>query len=43
MMRALVASILAAKIQSLKLRAPELPPSEKEKLAEAKVELLKEA
>lgn len=43
MMRALVASILAAKIQSLKLRAPQLPQAEKEKLAVAKAELLKES
>ena len=43
MMRALVASILAAKIQSLKLKCPELPKSEKDKLADAKAELFKEA
>ena len=42
MMRALVASILSAKLQSLKLRAPVLPEAEKAKLAEAREELLRE-
>ena len=42
MMRALVASILAAKIQSLKLKHPELSKDEKAKLAAAKEELLRE-
>lgn len=42
MMRALVASILSAKIQSLKPRAPRLSKPEQAKLAEAREELLRE-
>ncbi|MEP7364962.1 MAG: polyphosphate kinase 2 family protein [Acidobacteriota bacterium] len=42
MLRALVASILAAKIQSLKLRFPVLPQAEMDKLGEAKAELQKD-
>ena len=42
MMRALVASILSARIEALGLRFPDLPREEKAKLATAKAELLAE-